>query len=92
MSTASAAWFPSRGIVHELTAGHTLEQNPVCERANRTQIEIIRPHLFDEEMADRYWPFAARASVQLDNWTVQQQTRTSTHTSDYMALCHCKHI
>ena len=66
-----------RGIVHELTTAYTPEQNPVSERANRTHIETTRAMLIDAKLPNKYWPYAARMSGQIHNWTVQLRTHTS---------------
>ena len=87
MSTASAAWFASRGIVHKLTTMHTPERYPISERSNITQIELIQPLLFFANMPDSHGEVLR---VCLSNFTSGQSNneRNPLRTSDSMALCH----
>ena len=87
MSTASAAWFPSRGIVHKLTTRHTPEQYPISERSNRTHIELSQPLQFSANMPNSH---SRVLRVCLSNFiTGQSNNKRNPHrTSDSMALCH----
>lgn len=57
----------SKGIVHQLTAPYTPEQNGVAERKNRSLIEMARCMLFDANMNFKYWSEAVNAANYLQN-------------------------
>lgn len=57
------------GIMHQLTAPHTPEQNGVAERMNRTIIEKARCMMFDSELSLRAWAEACQMASYIRNRT-----------------------
>lgn len=55
------AWFQSKGIVLETTAGYEPEQNGQVERMNRTLMEGTRAFLEDSNLPPNLWGEALRA-------------------------------
>ena len=63
----------ANGIIHQLTAPHTPEQNGVAERMNRTIVEKARCLLFDADLNLRAWAEACNMASYIRNRTL---TRT----------------
>lgn len=55
------------GIVHQFTVPKTPEQNGVCERLNRTLLEMVRSMLQDCGLNYRFWAEALSTAVYLKN-------------------------
>ncbi|KAG8473238.1 hypothetical protein CXB51_035235 [Gossypium anomalum] len=55
------------GIHHQLTTVYTPQQNRVCERKNRTVLDIARYLLFESKLPSKFWAEAANTSVYLLN-------------------------
>ena len=51
------------GIVHQLTAPYTLEQNGVSERRNRYVMEMARCMLHDKELPKEFWAEVANTEI-----------------------------
>ncbi|KAG8491216.1 hypothetical protein CXB51_014346 [Gossypium anomalum] len=55
------------GIQHQLTTVYTPQQNGVCERKNRTVMDIARCLLFQSKLPNSFWAEAVNSSVYLLN-------------------------
>ncbi|KAG8499326.1 hypothetical protein CXB51_005873 [Gossypium anomalum] len=55
------------GIQHQLTTIYTPQQNGVCERKNRTILDMARCLLFEAKMLNNFWAEAVNTSVYLLN-------------------------
>ncbi|KAG8493279.1 hypothetical protein CXB51_010854 [Gossypium anomalum] len=55
------------GIHHQLTIVYTHQQNRVCERKNRTVLDMARCLLFESKLPSKFWAEAANTSVYLLN-------------------------
>ncbi|KAG8496293.1 hypothetical protein CXB51_009141 [Gossypium anomalum] len=55
------------GIYHQLTTVYTPQQNGVCERKNRTVMNIARCLLFQSKLPNSFWAEAVNSSVYLLN-------------------------
>ena len=55
------------GILHQLTTVYTPQQNGVCERKNRTVLDMARCLLFEAKMPNNFWAEAVNTSVYLLN-------------------------
>jgi len=55
------------GISHQTSVPHTLEQNGLAERANRTIVEQVRCMLKAAGMSDGFWAEAVNTAVYLSN-------------------------
>lgn len=60
-------WLDEKGIVHNLAAPYTPEQNGIVERANRTVLEGIRALLHSSKLPDNLWSEAASTIVYSTN-------------------------
>lgn len=59
----------ANGIIHQLTAPHTPQQNGVAERMNRTVVEKARCLLFDADLSKRAWAEACSMAGYIRNRT-----------------------
>lgn len=57
----------SDGIHHQLTTVYTPQQNGVCERKNRTVLNMARCLLFQGKLPSQFWAEAVNTSVYLLN-------------------------
>ncbi|KAL4282375.1 hypothetical protein GQ457_03G013570 [Hibiscus cannabinus] len=55
------------GILHQLTVPRTPQQNGVCERRNRTVLEMARCMLFEKHLPKLFWAKAVATAVYLLN-------------------------
>ncbi|EOY27713.1 Uncharacterized protein TCM_029495 [Theobroma cacao] len=55
------------GIKHQFTVPYSLQQNGVCERKNRTILNMARRLLFEKSMPKEFWAKAANTVVYLQN-------------------------
>ncbi|KAG8480419.1 hypothetical protein CXB51_025096 [Gossypium anomalum] len=55
------------GIQHQLTTVYTPQQNGVCERKNRTVMDMARCLLFQSKLPNSFWAEAVNSSVYLLN-------------------------
>lgn len=55
------------GIIHQLTIPHSPQQNGVCERKNRTVMEMARCLLFERKQPKFLWAEAVNTSVYVLN-------------------------
>ncbi|KAG8479813.1 hypothetical protein CXB51_029308 [Gossypium anomalum] len=55
------------GIHHKLTIVYTPQQNGVCERKNRTILDMARCLLFESKLPSKFWAEAANTLVYLLN-------------------------
>ena len=60
-------YFSERGIIHQTTCPHTLEQNGVAERKNRTLLEMTRVLVIESRVPKIFWSEALASSVYLIN-------------------------
>ena len=60
------------GIVHELTAPYSPEQNGTAERLNRTLLEKVRTMLIDSKLAESFWDKALNFANYARNRTPSQ--------------------
>lgn len=60
-------YFKRKGIVHQLTAPYTPEQNGVAERRNRSLVEMGRCMLFDADFELKYWAEAVNNANYIQN-------------------------
>lgn len=51
------------GIEHQLTAPYTPQQNGVCERKNRTVLEMARCLMHEKELPKEFWAEATNTAV-----------------------------
>lgn len=61
------AFCKANGVIHQLTAPHTPEQNGVAERMNRTIVEKARCLLFDADISMKAWAEACNMAVYIRN-------------------------
>ncbi len=57
----------AKGVVHNITAPYTPEQNGVAERFNRTLMERVRAMLLDAKLGSEHWADAARTDTHVKN-------------------------
>ena len=55
------------GIVHQFTTPYTPQQNGVCERKNRTLMEMARCLLFENNMPKKFWAEVVNTSNYIQN-------------------------
>ncbi|KAI5000905.1 hypothetical protein ZWY2020_010864 [Hordeum vulgare] len=55
------------GIIHELSAPYTPQQNGVVERKNRTLVEMARTMLEEYQTPHRFWPEAINTACHIIN-------------------------
>lgn len=60
-------YFKEKGIIHQLTAPYTPEQNGVAERKNRSLMEMARCMLFDADMNLKFWAEAVNNANYIQN-------------------------
>ena len=68
-SAAFNTFLDEHGIVRELTAAGTPQQNGMSERANRIVLNILRTIRVTAQLPKTFWAEAARAAVYLNNRT-----------------------
>jgi len=68
-SAAFSRLLTEAGIVREQTAPYSLEQNGVCEPANRTIIGRAKAMMFAAGLPDEMWGEAVHPAVYLKNWS-----------------------
>ncbi|KAJ0080658.1 hypothetical protein Patl1_12136 [Pistacia atlantica] len=67
LSTEFNVFCEENGIHRELTAPHTLEQNGVAERKNRTVVEMARSMLKAKNLPNNFWEEAVATAVYILN-------------------------
>jgi len=60
-------YLQSKGIVHEMTAPYTPEQNGAAERLNRTLVERTRAMLLDADLDEKLWAEAMMTANYIRN-------------------------
>ncbi|KAJ4707148.1 Retrovirus-related Pol polyprotein from transposon TNT 1-94 [Melia azedarach] len=55
------------GIQHQLTVPYSPQQNGVCERKNRTLLEMARSMMHEKNLPKKFWAEAVYTSVYLQN-------------------------
>ncbi|GBP07332.1 Retrovirus-related Pol polyprotein from transposon TNT 1-94 [Eumeta japonica] len=60
-------FFKNKGILHQLTAPYTPQQNGVAERKNRSLMEMARCMLFDAKMEIKFWAEAVYHANYIQN-------------------------
>lgn len=60
-------YLQNKGIIHQLSAPYTPEQNGVAERANRTIVEKVRSIIYDAGLEKKFWAEAVNTIVYLKN-------------------------
>ena len=78
-SSEFASYLTKEGIKHELTIPHTLQQNGVAERLNRTLIESVRTMLADSKLLHTFWAEVLATSVYLRKCSPTKAVETMTH-------------
>lgn len=76
LSTKSTVHLQQHGILRELTAAHSLQQNGTAERKNQMILNKVRVMLFGCPVPTFVWAEAARTAIQLMNLT---PTRSNHH-------------
>lgn len=71
-------YLDKEGIVHELTAPYTPEQNGRAERENRTIVESARSMLYARDVPLELWAEAMNCAVYILNRTTSSQTLNKT--------------
>lgn len=66
-STAMREFCQQKNIIQEFTIPHTPEQNGMCERANRTLVEMTRCMLKDGQMEREFWVEAMMTATKIRN-------------------------
>ena len=66
-SSEFKAFCEKEGIHRQLTAPYTPQQNGVCERKNRTVMEMARSMLKDKGLPNKFWAEAVYTAVYLQN-------------------------
>jgi transposase InsO family protein len=66
-ATSLRGFFEERGIVHQLSAPYTPEQNGKADRLNRTLAEMSRAMLFSSKMSEDLWDEAMATAICLRN-------------------------
>jgi transposase InsO family protein len=56
------------GIKHQLTIPYSPQQNGVCERKNRTSMEMARCLMLEKNVPKVFWAEAVNTSIYLLNW------------------------
>ncbi|XP_075157616.1 uncharacterized protein LOC142230880 [Haematobia irritans] len=79
----------SKGIMHQLTAPYTPEQNGVSERKNRSLMEMAR---FDANMDLKYWAEAVNTANYLQNRLPSSTTEVTPYEEWYCKKPNMKHI
>jgi len=67
MSKDFQASLTSKGIEHQLTV-HSLQQNGVAERLNRTLMESARAMLSHSNLPNKFWAEAVATAAYLMKW------------------------
>ncbi|KAJ4710707.1 Retrovirus-related Pol polyprotein from transposon TNT 1-94 [Melia azedarach] len=60
------------GIQHRLTVPYSLQQNGVCERKNRTLLEMARSMLYEKNLPKKFWAEAHKARLVVKGYAQQQ--------------------
>lgn len=63
-----------KGIVHEITAPYSPQQNGVAERMNRTLVEAARSMIFNAGLSKAYWGEAVTTAAYVRNRVVTSST------------------
>lgn len=66
-STEFANFCESNGIKRQMTAAYTPQQNGVCERRNRTVMNMVRSFLTSSSIPKVFWPEAVNWSIHVLN-------------------------
>ena len=61
------SYLTDNGILSQLTAPGTPQQNGVAERRNRTMLDMMRSMLSDASLSKSFWGYALQTSVYLIN-------------------------
>ena len=61
------SYLTDNGILSQLTAPGTLQQNGVAERKNRTMLDMMRSMLSNSSLPKSFWGYALQIVVYLMN-------------------------
>ena len=61
------SYLTDNGILSQLTAPGTPQQNGVAERRNRTMLDMIRSMLSDASLPKSFWGYALQTAIYLIN-------------------------
>ena len=67
MSDEFNAYLSKRGIVHQLSAVETPQQNGVAERLNRTLMDLVRTMIHAKRLPKEFWAEALSTAVYIRN-------------------------
>ena len=65
-------------IVHQFTTPYTPQQNGVCERKNRTIMEMARCLLFESGLPKKFWAEGVNTSIYIQNRLYSKSLRSKT--------------
>ena len=69
MGEAVTEWMKEKGVIHDVTAPYTPQQNGVVGRWNRTMMEGVRTLLHEALIGDEWWAEALRHIMWVKNRT-----------------------
>jgi transposase InsO family protein len=72
-------WLKATGIMHQLTAEYTPQQNVRAERLNRTLMDKARALLLQHNMPHEFWGYAVDTACYLKNCTAGEGETTTSY-------------
>ena len=79
ISGAFKAYLKENGIVHQLTAPYSPQQNGVAERANRTLVEAARCMLLARNISKTFWAEAIATATYVKNRCPTKELKVTPH-------------
>ncbi|GAA5967407.1 hypothetical protein JCM8115_000782 [Rhodotorula mucilaginosa] len=78
VNSTFSKFFKDEGILHEMTAPYTPEQNGQVERLNGSLMALVKAMLHDAKLGKEYWSFALDAATYVSNRSAHPRIKGKT--------------